>query len=323
MLASVTIMTRIVATVLTAPLALGGVTFAAPPAAQAARHGSLEDAVAGPEPGDESPQALYKAGKAAYRLSHYEEAVDKWERSYAASGNALLLYNIGLAYKEWYSVSQDVNHLRKAKAVFQNYAREAARNPDMDQAEAENQATAQITEIDKILAKIEEEEAKKAADNANRPQAEGPAKEAYKPTGPDPGKKLRLAGIGTMAGGGAAFLTGVVMGVIFGLKGQEFSSELNRIYGQQEDEGCNDDDSSQTCQDLSEAERVTRENGNSANLLTVISFAAIGGIGAAALVTGGLLYAKGNKKTEAWRKGPGVRLRLLPAPNGLVLSGRF
>lgn len=306
-------LTRIVATVLIVPVALVGTSAVVPSLAQA-----------GATAPEESPEALYDQGKKAYRLSHYEEAVAKWEKSYALSGNALLLYNIGLAYKEWYGVSTDVNHLRKAKAVFQNYAREAARNPDMDPGEAEGQAKQQIDEIDVLLDKIEEEERLRAEQDGEEDGGEstGASGEPYTPTGPDPGKKLRLAGIGAMGGGGAAFLAGTVLGVVFALKGQEFASDLDGFYDQRNANDC-ENSTSQECNEIEAAIETTRDNGNRANLLTVISFGVIGGIGAAALITGGVLYVKGNQRTAAWRKGPVGQLRLLPTGTGVVLSGRF
>jgi len=268
-----------------------------------------------------SAEALFDEGRKAYRLGKYEDAVKKWEESYSLSNNALILYNIGLAYKGWYSVSGELAHLRKAKAVFNNFYLEAQRDPSIgDPTEAESQ----IKELDTMIAKAEQEAQQKAAADAQRQAQSGPASSTpLRPTGPDPGKKLRLPGVITMGIGGALVVTGGVMGLVFALKGEEFQSQLSSFKSEHDDLTCDrvpaDPD---RCDELSTYIKVTRDNGNQANVLAAVSLAALGGIGVAALVAGGVTFAYGNKRTRAWEQGRTV-FRVLPTWGGLVLHGRF
>jgi tetratricopeptide (TPR) repeat protein len=273
---------------------------------------------------DESPEVLYKEGKKAYRLGRFGEAVEKFEKAYDLSDNAVLLYNIGLAYKNWYEVSKDIEHLRKAKAVFQNFYLEAQRDSSVgDPLEAE----AEIKQVEQLLAAAEEEERERAAAEAARKEAEAKGEEqedkTVAPQGPDPGKKLRLGGIIGMGVGGAMVIGGGVTGVIFGLKGQEFADELRNLRAEQEDMGCGADSSSSDCTAIAADIDTTKSNGRKANILMVVSLGVIGGLGLAGLAAGTVLYLTGNKRTKAWRQGKRARLRVSPTVGGLVVQGRF
>jgi tetratricopeptide (TPR) repeat protein len=274
---------------------------------------------------DESPEVLYKEGKKAYRLGRYGEAVEKFEKAYDLSDNAVLLYNIGLAYKNWYDVSKNIEHLRKAKAVFQNFYLEAQRDSSVgDPVEAE----AEIKQVEQLLAAAEEEERERAAAEAARKDAEAERKgqeeeAAPVPQGPDPGKKLRLGGIIGMSVGGAAVIGGGVVGVIFGLRGQEFADELRNLRAQQEEMGCGADSASSECTAISADIDTTKSNGRKANILMVVSLGVIGGLGLAGVATGTVLFLTGNKRTKAWQQGRKAQLRVSPTLGGLVVQGRF
>jgi tetratricopeptide (TPR) repeat protein len=273
---------------------------------------------------DESPEALYKEGKKAYRLGRYGEAVEKFEKAYDLSDNAVLLYNIGLAYKNWYDVSKNIEHLRKAKAVFQNFYLEAQRDSSVgDPVEAE----AEIKQVEQLLAKAEEEERERAAAEAARKDAEAQRKpkggESAAPVGPDPGKKLRLGGVIGMGVGGAMVIGGGVVGVIFGLKGKEFADELRNLRAEQEDMGCGADSSSSDCTAIAADIDTTKDNGRKANILMAVSLGVIGGLGLAGVATGTVLFLTGNKRTKAWRQGKAAQLRISPTLGGLVVQGRF
>jgi tetratricopeptide (TPR) repeat protein len=86
----------------------------------------------------ETPEGLYDEGRKAYRLGDYETAVQKWERAYALSDNALLLYNISLAYKGRYGITKDLADLRRARAVIDNFVTIAKSNDDVDVDDAED-----------------------------------------------------------------------------------------------------------------------------------------------------------------------------------------
>ena len=64
---------------------------------------------------------VFEQGSEAYALGNYEEAVERFEHSYGLSNRTALLFNLGQAYAKWYDVSQDVEHIRKAKKLFENY----------------------------------------------------------------------------------------------------------------------------------------------------------------------------------------------------------
>ena len=78
------------------------------------------------EAGQEDPRvskakAEYERGSAAYAMGNYAEAVAFFERSYELSHQSALLFNLGQSYLKWYDISSDLQHLRKAKKLFENY----------------------------------------------------------------------------------------------------------------------------------------------------------------------------------------------------------
>lgn len=120
------------------------------------------------------PALEYKLGTQAYALGNYEQAVAHFERSFALSNHPYLLYNLGMAYSQWYGLSADLGHLRKAQRLFHNYIKALAEDPQMDQ-EQRDDAEAQIARLDQQIA---DHEAKARA-------AEGP-KEPVVVTQPPP-----------------------------------------------------------------------------------------------------------------------------------------
>jgi tetratricopeptide (TPR) repeat protein len=302
-------MRRTFGTLLPAVLAVAGVLLSAP--------GPAFAAIVAPE---ETPEGLYDEGVSAYRIGDYEAAVEKWERAYALSDNALLLYNISLAYKGLYTITQDLSDLRRARAVIDNFITVANANPDVDV----DDAVEKRDELDAMIAAAEEAEA------ADRPQPPAPrvVDKGGEPKpftmGDDPGRKLRIAGIATMGGGGLLALTGGGLALFFAIKGREFRDNLARDNRSYEDSGCTLADTSAECRQLAANIDHWRTSGREANNLAVVTGAVLGGLGVAALIAGGLVYNEGNKRTKLWEKGvTSGRLRLLPARSGLVLTGRF
>ena len=123
-----------------------------PPASSAPADGATVTAATSPtQPLSDDPALEYRLGEQAYALGNYEQAVRHFERSYQLSNFADLLYNLGMAYAQWHGLSNDVTHLRKARRLFQNYAKRLAENPAMDQSQrAETEA--QIARIDEQIA---------------------------------------------------------------------------------------------------------------------------------------------------------------------------
>jgi len=101
------------------------------------------------------PALEYKLGTQAYALGNYEQAVAHFERSFELSNHPYLLYNLGMAYAQWYGLSADIGHLRKAHRLFHNYIKALAEDPKMDQ-EQRDDAEAQIAKLEQQIAAHEE-----------------------------------------------------------------------------------------------------------------------------------------------------------------------
>lgn len=269
---------------------------------------------------NERAKTLYREGEKAYRVGKFAEAVEKFEAAYELSGLPIILYNIGLAYTRRYDVTSDIADLRQAKVVLQNFYIETQKDPELgDPDEVESQ----LKELDEKLAKAQEDE--RARREAERKRQEELAKQQGKdgpkgPVGADPGKKLRLGGIIAMAAGGGFLIGGGVATVVLGLRGQEFAQELKNIRNDQAAAGCGTASPDPECADLDNRESVTKNNGRKANLLQAGVGIPLLAVGAGALATGIGLFVTGNKRTKAWKKGEVV---VLPAPGGLMISGRF
>lgn len=294
------------ATLLASSLALPSVAVAAPASIPL----SL---LAAPE-ADKTPEVLYEEGRKAYRLGKFAEAVQKWEEAYDKSERPLLLYNISLAYRSLYDISGDVEDLRKARAVMNNFLAVA-----MDE-EAEDAET-RIAELDKMIADAKAN-APKPDPDPDEPKEE--PKPMTAPAGPDPGRTLRIAGAATMGGGGLLVVTGAVVGIFLGVKGQEFSDELRQLQADR-DGICSGDEGSTACRQQDANIETARNNGRKANLGLGLSLGIGGGLGLVALTAGAILFVQGNRRTAEWKR-TGVakhQLRLVPTGRGLALSGRF
>ena len=243
-----------------------------------------------------SPEELYDQGRKAYRLGDFQTAVDKWEEAWEATDNGLLLYNISLAYKGLYTITNDLADLRRARAILDNFIKVAKADPEIE----EDDAAERLAELDQMIADAEqaERENQPPPPVVVAPEVDDAPREKL---GPDPGRKLRLIGIGTMVGGGAIALTGGALAAVFGIRGGEFSSNLRRDNAAFIDSECEDENAGTTeCQQLSNNIDTWRENGQQANLLTVALGAGLGGAGVVALVAGGLVFNEGNKRTKQW-----------------------
>lgn len=301
------------ATLLASSLALPSAALAAPVAAPSPAVPVPLSLVAGPE-AEKTPEVLYEEGRKAYRLGKFAEAVQKWEEAYDKSERPLLLYNISLAYKSLYDISGDVEDLRKARAVMNNFLVVATAD------EAED-AEARIAELDKMIADA------KANTPTPTPDPDEPKEEPKPmtaPTGPDPGRTLRIAGAGTMGGGGLLVVTGAVVGIFLGVKGQEFSDELRQLQADRDDI-CSGAEESTACRQQDANIETARNNGRKANLGLGLSLGIGGGLGLVALTAGAILFVQGNRRTAEWKR-TGVakhELRIVPTGRGLALSGRF
>lgn len=110
------------------------------------------------DPTDAEARAEFRAGSDAYALGNYEEAVKHFERAYQLTHRADLLFNLGQSYTRWYDISNDVEHLKKARRLYENYVLNVGAT-DLDeegQAQAAADAQRRITEVDRRIAQHED-----------------------------------------------------------------------------------------------------------------------------------------------------------------------
>lgn len=124
---------------------------------------SAAQAAGGSEAEDEDPavaeaKAEYRAGSDAYALGNYEVAVAHFERAYELTHQPELLFNLGQSYTRWYDISNDLEHLKKARRLYENYVLNVG-GTDMDeeqQAQARADAQRRIAEVDRRIAQHEQ-----------------------------------------------------------------------------------------------------------------------------------------------------------------------
>jgi tetratricopeptide (TPR) repeat protein len=71
----------------------------------------------------------FAAGEAAYNLSHFDEALQKYEEAYRLSHVPALLFNIGQVHRRLFEDTRDLEHGRKAREAYQAYLREVPMSP--------------------------------------------------------------------------------------------------------------------------------------------------------------------------------------------------
>jgi tetratricopeptide (TPR) repeat protein len=171
---------RFVAPVLALSLvSVPGITRAGPAAAgpspeepaapdePAAEEGTEPQEPPEPEPPTERQRAaeLFREGTKNYELGQYPEALEKFEAAYELAPEPALLFNMGQAQWRWFRVDPDIEHLRKARVMFENYDKRMSGREGYFPGETQ----AFITAID---AQIDAEERRLA--EANRTIIQGP-----------------------------------------------------------------------------------------------------------------------------------------------------
>jgi len=264
--------------------------------------------------------ALYEEGRKDYNQGFFKSAIEKFEAAYKRSKNPLFLYNIGLTYKKLYDEEPRPELLKSARTALKEYVAAIEKDPGLG---------ADPEEVKPVLADIDAELARVEA----KPEPEGPTEPDSPPTerAEDPGRKLKLAGIGLMASGGAMIVVGSIVGGVFGAKGSRLSEELNSdggLYSQLKTEGCNNvaDPANEPdpCDALHTRIDETKAGGNTANTATIVGFGVVGGVGALLVIGGAVSYVLGKKRTS---DGTTARMRVLPTASwnhaGVVFEGRF
>lgn len=157
-----------------APQAEGDAPADEAPDGDAPAEGDTEPApdVEPPEPEPPSDRdraaAAFREGTRAYELGKYQEAIAKFEKAWELAPEPALLFNMGQAQWRWFNIDKDIEHLRKARTLFENYDKRMRAREDYFPGEA--QAFIRALEI-----QIEAEEHKLA--EANRPVIVGPSVE--------------------------------------------------------------------------------------------------------------------------------------------------
>ena len=270
---------------------------------------------------DDEARALYAAGEREYLRGRFREALEKFEKAYDLSGQPLLLYNIALAYSRLYEVAKDLEELRRGRAVLNNFMMFAARDPELDAADAKKL----LEEIEALIAAHEEADPGTAVETNGDPPLV-PDDAPRTPTGEDPGRVLRIGGAVAMGVGGVLLVGGTIGGIVYSIKGREFSDEIERLRTETPN-ACAEGDDAIECQQNGVDIDTARDNGRKANLGVGLSFGIGGGLGLIGLATGVVLFVQGNRRTREWKAGTAAAPRLQVWPTltrrGMGLAGRF
>jgi tetratricopeptide (TPR) repeat protein len=159
----------------------------------------------------------YRAGSDAYALGNYEDAVAHFERAYELTHQPELLFNLGQSYTRWYDISNDLDHLEKARRLYENYVLNVGAT-DMDeeqQAQARADAQRRITEVDRRIAQHEDAIGSKPDSDDDKPK---------KPV-------HKKAWFWVTIVGGLAVIGGVTAAVVLTTRKPGFEPELGTIGG--------------------------------------------------------------------------------------------
>lgn len=223
-------------------------------------------------------KALYEQGLRAYNIAEYQDAIKAWKEAYSLTKRPLLLFNIGQAYR----LDGDC---KKALTFYDTYQREEPAPKNQDELDAALALCAKQPDkpIDKPIEKPTEKPVEKPVqtpvETVGQP-ADGAGAAAPQPPvddGPDEtssGGGLRKIGIGVGAAG--VLLGGVA--VYFALDSSSAASDLDGYAGEWGSE---------------QMDLETRGE-RSAKLGWIF-----GGVGIAAIVAGGVMYAIGGPKATA------------------------
>jgi hypothetical protein len=76
-----------------------------------------------PEPPSDREKAadLFRQGTKAYEVGDYPTAIEKFEEAFDLAPEPALLFNMGQAQWRWFKIDNDIEHLRKARLLFENY----------------------------------------------------------------------------------------------------------------------------------------------------------------------------------------------------------
>jgi len=260
------------------------------------------------QPSDDAVRAAeahYKQGAAFFAAGDFGKALGEFQASYDLVPEPLLLFNMGLCYREGGRKREALDHFR----------RYVEQQPDGDRADEASEYIAALTaELEaadadakrqrEADAAAEAERRRKAAEcqraeaerqrlvESERRRADDRARERSRH------KKLRIAGLAT-AGAGVLVLG---LGGKLGLDARNIDDELSNHSGPWTD-----------------AELARAEDGDVANRRMIVAVS----IGGAAVVGGTVLYLLGRRGGDDSERGVSIVPTADPSCAGLLVTGRF
>ena len=285
----------------------------------------VSEAQAHAAPADDTAEAksLYEEGRKAYRRGDMSTALQRFERAYDLTENPIILYNIGLTYSRLYETSNEVEHLRKAKVVLDNFSLELVRDPGLGE----------FPDLEELKTGIEAKIASQEDGGSAPDGAPAPGPEPTTPEGPeaetgtlpapptqDTGRTLRLAGIGLLGGGGALGVGAAVGALVSQKRYFEEVDALDQAEADAEAAGCPDASNSQ-CAEYDDLQQQLADRANAYRRNIGIFAGGLGGLAVASLATGGALLAIGIKRRNTPAKA--AQLRIVPGWGSVSLQGRW
>lgn len=244
----------------------------------------------------------FNKGRLAYRRGDYEEAILKWQESYAMCEEPLIHLNIANAYERLGDLEPALEHLKKWRLVA----------PLREHGELDARIAGLSTRVDELRKKKAEaqaaEDAKRAAEEKRRSSA-GPQPTNQRQDTGGGTDVMNIIGFSLIGVGGAAVIAGVVMDGVAASKRPD------------ESEACTDMSGRLLCRD---AQRADIESSNTLALagdITWIAGSVVALGGATILVltaTGVLSVGVGGKDQGAIQD-----VRIGAHAGGVQLSGRF
>lgn len=179
----------------------------------------------------EEARTLYQAGKVAFDLANFDEAIEKFEQAYAlmSAANdpdtykvlAVIVRNLSLAHRKAFELKRQAINLQKALILLKRYQSQLGDivpSESFTQADIDTQlgdAAEAIAELAALIASLEPEPKPKSA--ADPTQAEVEDDSGVSPAQPPgkPAKPMFVAGgamLGLGVAGAAVGITGALMG---------------------------------------------------------------------------------------------------------------
>jgi tetratricopeptide (TPR) repeat protein len=216
---------------------------------------------------EDQARALYQQALTHYNLAEYDQAIELFKQAYALSKAPGLLFNIAQSYRLKMDCEQ-------ALRVYKNYQRldeKGAQGRDVDGLIHDMQTCVDHSAVPPGSSVAP------AAAKPPVPAAAPPAAVAVAPAEPSAGRTQRTVGL-ALGGAGAALLVG---GVVFGLKARSDADQVNQLAQMQ---GVWNDHYKQI-----------ESSGQTASTTAGVLL----GVGAAAAVTGAVLYYMGSRRARA------------------------